>query len=311
MDYKSYIENILTGRGRFNCRGYKERHHIKPKCLGGSDDTDNLIDLYAKEHYEVHRLLALENPNEGGLCYAWFMMSNGGGSSKKRFVPSPEQYEEAKIKYVNYLSESFSGSKNPMYGVHRYGEQNPMFGVHRYGELAPMYGKTHTEEAKNKMSKARTGVYTGVNHPFFGKRGSLHHASTPILQFTKDGLLLKEWESCGEAHRGLGLDKSGIIRCCNQQVMSCGGFVWVKKEDYLKSENYIFPNFKKSKPSRPIKPVIQLNEDGTFIKEWESLTLVSKTLNISAGGISQCCNHPDRSKTLRGYRWVYKEDYGK
>lgn len=233
MSYEEYIQNVLNNRGRFNCDGYKERHHIKPKCLGGTDEIENLVDLYAKEHYEAHRLLALENPNNTGLNYAWWMMSHGGGSSKKRFTPSAEQYEEARITYMNFLSKSFSGANNPMYGVHRTGKENPMFGVHRYGKTAPMYGKTHSKESREKMSKARTGVYTGENHPFFGKRGKLHHASVPVLQFTKEGEFVKEWESIGEAHRNLGLDKSGIIRCCNHQVLTCGGFVWIKKEEYL------------------------------------------------------------------------------
>jgi len=71
MNSTEYIENILNMRGRFNCQGYCERHHIIPKCIGGSDDLDNLIDLYAHEHYEIHRLLALENQGCDGLVQAW------------------------------------------------------------------------------------------------------------------------------------------------------------------------------------------------------------------------------------------------
>ena len=54
MGYKDYISNILNTRGRFNCDGYKERHHIVPRCMGGTNDNDNLIDLYAEEHYIAH-----------------------------------------------------------------------------------------------------------------------------------------------------------------------------------------------------------------------------------------------------------------
>lgn len=62
ITYDEFIQNILDNRGRFNCGDeYCERHHMLPKCMGGTDDKNNLIDLFAKEHFEVHRLLAMEN----------------------------------------------------------------------------------------------------------------------------------------------------------------------------------------------------------------------------------------------------------
>ena len=71
MTYKDFIQNILNIRGRFACgKEYHERHHIIPKCLDGTDEEDNLIDLFAKEHYEAHKLLALENPEVYSLQYA-------------------------------------------------------------------------------------------------------------------------------------------------------------------------------------------------------------------------------------------------
>ena len=63
MMYREFIDNILQTRGRFNCGDeYHERHHITPKCMSGANDENNLIDLFAREHFEAHRLLALDNP---------------------------------------------------------------------------------------------------------------------------------------------------------------------------------------------------------------------------------------------------------
>ena len=82
MTYEEFINNILETRGRFACgEEYHERHHIVPKCMGGTNDEDNLIDLFAREHYEAHRLLVLENPNNHKLAYAWSMMAR----AKKRW----------------------------------------------------------------------------------------------------------------------------------------------------------------------------------------------------------------------------------
>jgi hypothetical protein len=36
---------------------YKEVHHIIPRCMGGSDSKENLVDLTAREHYIAHALL--------------------------------------------------------------------------------------------------------------------------------------------------------------------------------------------------------------------------------------------------------------
>ena len=42
--------------------------------MNGSNDEDNLVYLYAQEHYYAHKLLAIENPKNngcntlGGIC---------------------------------------------------------------------------------------------------------------------------------------------------------------------------------------------------------------------------------------------------
>lgn len=59
MNYIEFINSILNTRGRFNCGDeYHERHHIVPKCKNGTNDDNNLIDLFAREHFIAHKLLA-------------------------------------------------------------------------------------------------------------------------------------------------------------------------------------------------------------------------------------------------------------
>lgn len=100
MSYKEFIKNVLDTRGRFACGDeYHERHHIIPRCLGGTDDEENLIDLYAREHFEAHRLLALENPENHSLVYAWLTMTCVKNKKQNRVNVSAEEYEEAKKAY--------------------------------------------------------------------------------------------------------------------------------------------------------------------------------------------------------------------
>ena len=50
--------------------------------------------------------------------------------------------------------------------------------------------------------------------------------SKKILQFTKSGEFIKEWQSAMEASRWLGIAQSGICRCCNGIRKSACGYVW-------------------------------------------------------------------------------------
>src|SRR5574344_369886 len=119
MTYKEFIDNILNTRGRFAIpkNEYKERHHIIPKCMGGNNEKDNLIDLYAREHFIAHKLLALENPKHFGLVDAWWRMVNGGNNQYYNSpICTPEEYEEVKVLRSVSLSERMRGENNPCWG---------------------------------------------------------------------------------------------------------------------------------------------------------------------------------------------------
>lgn len=139
MTYNEYIQDILDTRGRFACgEEYCERHHIIPRCMNGDDSDDNLIDLYAREHYEAHKLLAEENPDNEKILFAWWSMSIKSPHTNDRYQLTADEYEAVKIALSNAQSkikkERFKDKQNH-----------------------PMYGKTHSKEAKEKMSKAKKG----------------------------------------------------------------------------------------------------------------------------------------------------------
>jgi len=146
MTYNEFIQNILDTRGRFieNYDGVKERHHIKMRSLGGTNDEDNLIDLIDSEHYEAHKLLALENPDCKEAQYAWWMMSHNADANGREYEVSAEDWEKSREMWI----KSFSGENHPN------------------------YGKPMSEEQKQKISKTRKerGVAAGENNYFYGKR---------------------------------------------------------------------------------------------------------------------------------------------
>jgi hypothetical protein len=172
--YEKFINNILETRGRFACgEEYCERHHILPKCMGGTDDNENLIDLYAREHFEAHKLLAQENPNNHKLVYAWHCMSVMYSDNQERYELTPEEYEEARVVFSKTISENFLGSGNPFYGKHHSDDVCEALSAKLSGENNPMYGKHLSDETRNKLSESAKDRFKDVNnHPMYGKRHS-------------------------------------------------------------------------------------------------------------------------------------------
>ena len=62
---------------------YAERHHIIPKCLGGSEDENNLVYLTAEAHYVAHQLLVKMNPEDPKLIYAAKRMTHGSKTTQR------------------------------------------------------------------------------------------------------------------------------------------------------------------------------------------------------------------------------------
>ena len=83
-----------------------------------------------------------------------------------------------------------------------------------------MHNKIHRERSVKggKIGGKIAGKKTG---PINGKKCSI-----PILQFAKDGTLIKEWPSLNEAERKLGISHSHICHCLKGRYKSAGGFVW-------------------------------------------------------------------------------------
>lgn len=54
---------------------YTEKHHIVPRCMGGSNKKDNLVSLTAREHFVAHWLLTKMYPGNRKLMLAFWRMA--------------------------------------------------------------------------------------------------------------------------------------------------------------------------------------------------------------------------------------------
>ena len=88
-DWKS--SKYRRGNVESNC--YTETHHIKPRCIGGSNNFDNLVVLTPKEHFLCHYLLTKIYPSNDSIIVAFSIMCNRTeGKSGKDYAIIRENY---------------------------------------------------------------------------------------------------------------------------------------------------------------------------------------------------------------------------
>lgn len=214
MNYDEFIQNILRQRGRnITDNIYKEKHHIIPKCMNGSDDINNIIELSAKEHFIAHKLLAKKYPHNNKIIYAWWIMAY---KNKGKYKCTPEEYAEAKNAYSKAKSKAMSGKNNPMYG--------------KKGKLSPRYGKKNSPETSYKKSRSQLGkrhkaisIYKNIiNQP----------NRKPIAQINKDtNEVVNIFMSTHEAAKKLGYSVGNISLCCNGKIATYKGYIWKHLKD--------------------------------------------------------------------------------
>ena len=86
---------------------YCEQHHIVPRCLHGSNNKSNLINLTAREHYIAHLLLRKIYPNVFGLSIAIEIMQaySHFNIERKSYKFNSRLFELIRKYNANYLSK--------------------------------------------------------------------------------------------------------------------------------------------------------------------------------------------------------------
>jgi hypothetical protein len=113
MNYQRIHDAIIDRARNRILTGYVEKHHVIPRCLGGLDEIENLVELTAREHFIVHKLLCEIYPNEPKLVYAYWMMSRNVSNSryKREYRVSNRDYERARKLFSEVSSIRQKGQK--------------------------------------------------------------------------------------------------------------------------------------------------------------------------------------------------------
>ena len=79
---------------------------------------------------------------------------------------------------------------------------------------------THKENNNNPLTKEKKPK------EFPQLRGKAHHNSKPIIQYSKEGIFIKEWGSSLQIEREIGICNSSIRSCCKGKQHTAGGYKW-------------------------------------------------------------------------------------
>ena len=170
--YDQIIERAKSENRQKSGDIYYEAHHIIPRCLGGSNNKDNLVFLTAREHFLCHWLLHEIYPDNNRLFYAFRMMCKMKSKNNIfRYIPSSRIVEYQKLKHISILKNkepiNLKGEKNGMYGKKHTEKTKILWKIkgnrsHK-GEKNGMYGKKRTKEQKLNQSiklKGRKNPFT-------------------------------------------------------------------------------------------------------------------------------------------------------
>lgn len=154
---KWYNQIINRAKGRILEPPF-ERHHIKPRSLGGTDDRDNIAFITPREHFICHWLLIKMTTGEEYykmLNALRIMRAENPGQKRYKTKITSRVYESIKSEYAKLQSEKVRGANNPMYGDKFYRSDE---GKQRQREaILGANNGAKQEEARQKITNSKLG----------------------------------------------------------------------------------------------------------------------------------------------------------
>lgn len=202
MNYQNIYNQLIAKRQDILFEGYTEKHHIIPKCMGGTDLPENLVRLTAREHFIAHVILAKIYKTVQSIVYSANMMSNFKRYNSKEYswlkiisisIRRGKPRSEETKRRISEACKGIPCSDERKQKLKDYFKNNPdkkMESIKkgakkRIGKPSGMLGKTCTDEHKQKISDSNSGkVRTedakqkyaesklGNKNPMFGKKWS-------------------------------------------------------------------------------------------------------------------------------------------
>ena len=266
------------------------RKNFNPKKILQYDLNGNLIqtfncganELERRYGYSIKECLRGKCKTANGFVYRY----EGEPFSYVENIPVRHQKWVEKINpdgtvIERYKSASEAATKNG-FERHRLLKKDP-------NGIAIVHGMMFRVEQKENefIPKGRKGPRPDL----VGKGGK------KVLQFSKDGIFVKEHNSIREASDSLGGKIApDISKCCNGLLKSVAGFIWR------------FKGSRKPKPfkNNTLRKVEQYTFDGEYVKTYNSIKEAANATGASTTGIGN--NLSGRANSAFGFIWKYAKE---
>lgn len=129
--------------------------------------------------------------------------------------------------------------------------------------------------------------------------------STPVLQYSLNGVFIKKYPSIKEAERQTGICYSNISDVSRGgRCSTAGGYIWSFSDNRdVINKKVMRKQINKAQYSK--KKVLMFSKDNKLINTFESEAMASKETGIHKDTIARCCKHIGYYKTAGGFKWEY------
>jgi hypothetical protein len=186
--YTKWYFNII--RNANPTTSYVEKHHIIPRCIGGSDHRENIVSLTAREHFVCHLLLTKMTTGKikQAMCWAVGKFAQVNKNQQRNFTSWEYQKIRENISFARTGKKHSNESRKKMSekAKGRTPWNKGKTGVQKHSAESnkkrseTLKGRIRTEEFCQKVSNGKKGHKAGMT-------GKKHSEET--LQKMRDSAL--------------------------------------------------------------------------------------------------------------------------
>lgn len=148
MNYDAHYERLIERARHRTLVGYRERHHVLPKCMSGGNERENIVELTGEEHYVAHQLLVKMYPAVRGLAIAAVRMA--------RQCTGNKAYGWLKRRRAKLISLAMMGHRRNVGFKHTAESRARMSAAHK-GKRGSFSGNRHSPATLAKIGASSRG----------------------------------------------------------------------------------------------------------------------------------------------------------
>lgn len=285
---------------------YTEVHHIIPKCLGGSDEYDNLVRLTSEEHYLAHWYLyhTFEDGTSDRykLTHAFKMMNDYNGIDIRDRFYDAKLYQKCKDdlnKTVELLGLirlqevcEFINQKNRVPSINKSEEEKRLYSVHKRFKKLKKDGESWFKSYEKLIGDLQCYDYfIPIN---------IEQKTLNKIQEICDFIKSNHYPSSRSGNK---LERSHNSKIKSLRKNKVKNVNWYNSYDELLIKNNMRGIFF---PEELDTAILQYSLDDELLAEYKNLQEASSKTSVPTSNISSCCN--GSSLKAHGYVWKFKDE---